>query len=145
MDRKKSETVINLYDQWHEYARNGNVEALLALYHNEAVLETPLIPVLLKRDSGILKGHEQLRHFFEEGVKRRPNELVRWQRNGKFFSDGDTLIWEYPHLFPGGIQVDILEVMELKAGKIIHHKIYWGWFGTQMLIRSAMKKQHENT
>lgn len=145
MDRIKSETAINIYDQWHEYAKSGNVEPLLALYHQEGVLETPLIPVLLKTDSGILQGHEALRHFFEEGVKHRPNELVKWHRSGKYFTDGDTLIWEYPHLFPDGNQVDILEVMDLKNGKIRHHRVYWGWYGTQMLIHSALKKQHANT
>ena len=27
--------------------------------------------------------------------------------------------------------------MDIRGGKIMHHRIYWGWFGTQMLIRSA--------
>lgn len=140
MNRKKAEAAINIYDRWHEYAKTGKIEELISLYHQDAILETPLIPILLKTDSGILKGHKQLQHFFEEGVQRRPNELVRWYRTGKYFTDGDTLIWEYPHQYPDGKQVDIMEVMDLKEGKIIHHRIYWGWFGTQMLIHSALKK-----
>ncbi|RKW25670.1 MAG: nuclear transport factor 2 family protein, partial [Kingella sp. (in: b-proteobacteria)] len=38
-----------------------------------------------------------------------------------------------------GDQVDILELMDIRGGKIMHHRIYWGWFGTQMLIRSAAR------
>ncbi|MFC2305023.1 MAG: nuclear transport factor 2 family protein, partial [Cardiobacterium hominis] len=30
---------------------------------------------------------------------------------------------------------------ELADGKIRQHRIYWGWFGTQMLIASALAKQ----
>ena len=39
------------------------------------------------------------------------------------------------------ILVDILELMGLADGKIRQHRIYWGWFGTQMLIASALAKQ----
>jgi membrane protein len=30
--------------------------------------------------------------------------------------------------------------MRLESGKIKHHRIYWGWFGTQMLTASALAK-----
>ena len=75
-----------------------------------------------------------------EGTRRRPNDLVRWYRDGCYFVTGDTLVWEYPRQTPDGDQVDILEVMRLEGGKIKHHRIYWGWFGTQMLTASALAK-----
>jgi hypothetical protein len=53
-----------------------------------------------------------LRHFFTEGAKRRPNDLVRWYRTGEWLTDGRRLlIWEYPRETPEGDQVDLVEVM----------------------------------
>ena len=31
--------------------------------------------------------------------------------------------------------------MEIRDGLIVNHRIYWGWFGTQMLIKSALKNK----
>lgn len=129
-----------IYEQWHECAKNGNVEALINLYAPDAILETPLTMAILDdAKSGILCGPE-IRRFFEEGVRRRPNELVRWRRDGTFFWNGHRLVWEYPRQTPQGDQVDILEVMDIVEGKITHHRIYWGWFGFELLKQSSLKK-----
>ena len=73
-----------IYARWHEAARSRDVPALLALYAEDAELESPLVPVILNRASGVLRGHAQIREFLEEGTRRRPNELVRWHRDGRF-------------------------------------------------------------
>ena len=132
-----------IYTRWHEAARSRDVPALLELYAPDAELESPLAPVILNRPDGVLRGHAQIREFLEEGTRRRPNELVRWHRDGRFLSAGDLLVWEYPRATPEGDQVDILEFMQLQ-GRLIHrHRIYWGWFGTQLLMASALRKQQE--
>ena len=130
-----------IYARWHEAARSRDVPALLALYAEDAELESPLVPVILNRASGVLRGHAQIREFLEEGTRRRPNELVRWYRDGRYLASDNLLVWEYPRQTPDGEQIDILELMELADGKIRQHRIYWGWFGTQMLIASALAKQ----
>lgn len=131
-----------IYMLWDQYAREGNTEGLLSLYAPGASLETPVIPAILDTDVGILKGHTELRHFFEEGARRRPNELVRWYREpNRFFFDGHRLIWEYPRETPDGSQIELIEVMDIKNGLIENHRIYWGWFGIQGLIKSALKIQ----
>ena len=139
-EKSKQSDCARIYEAWDRYAKTRDTEGLLSLYATDAVLETPLIPAIMGTERGLLKGHEELRAFFDEGARRRPNELVRWYRTGKYFCDGETLIWEYPRETPDGDQVDILEVMELRAGKIQHHRIYWGWFGFGMLQASAAKK-----
>nr|WP_314549191.1 nuclear transport factor 2 family protein [uncultured Ottowia sp.] len=130
-----------IYARWHEAARSRDVPALLALYAEDAELESPLVPVILNRASGVLRGHAQIREFLEEGTRRRPNEFVRWHRDGRFLSAGGLLVWEYPRATPQGEQIDILEFMELQGRLIQRHRIYWGWFGTQTLIASALRKQ----
>ena len=131
-----------IYRDWHEHAKNRDTEKLIALYADNAVFESPLVPAIMNRQSGILRGKSEILAFLEEGTRRRPNDLVRWYReDGRFFTGGDTLIWEYPHQTPDGSQVDILELMQLSDGLIARHRIYWGWFGTQMLTGSTLAKR----
>jgi hypothetical protein len=74
-----------VYREWHERAKALDTDGLLALYSADAVLESPLVPAILddKRD-GILRGHDELRRFFAEGGRWRPNDLVRWYRTGEW-------------------------------------------------------------
>jgi hypothetical protein len=131
-----------IHREWHERARSRDTEGLLALYAEDAVVETPLVQAIFDgRASGVLRGHREIRPFFEEGARRRPNELVRWHRTDQWLTDGKRLlVWEYPREAPDGDQVDIIEVMEIANGLIQHHRIYWGWFGTALLVRSARDK-----
>ena len=57
-----------IHREWHERAKAVDTEALLALYAEDAVLESPLVPAILddKRE-GILRGRDELRHFFVGG------------------------------------------------------------------------------
>lgn len=132
--------IATLYEQWHDYARTRNVDALIELYHDNAVFESPLVPAILDQELGVLTGRDEIFRFLQEGTKRRPNELVRWHRTGKYFSDGHTLIWEYPRQTPEGNQIDILELMAVVDGRIAYHRIYWGWFGCGILTSSAVNK-----
>jgi hypothetical protein len=125
-----------IYNLWHEYASTKNVADLIELYSPNAIFESPLVPILLNRESGVLQGKEEIHTFLIEGTHRRPNDLVRWYRTGTYFSKGNTLIWEYPRNTPDGNQLDILELMEIENKLIINHRIYWGWLGTQLLIKN---------
>ena len=131
-----------IHRQWHERAKSRDTEGLLALYAEDAVLETPLVQAIFDgRKSGVLRGHREIRPFFEEGARRRPNALVRWHRTDTWLTDGERLlVWEYPREAPDGDQVDLVEVMEIAHGLIAHHRIYWGWFGTGLLTRTAADK-----
>jgi steroid delta-isomerase len=134
-----------IHREWHVRAIARDAEGLLALYAEDAVLESPLVPAILDgKLDGILRGHAELRHFFEEGARRRPNDLVRWYRTGEWLTDGRRmLVWEYPRQAPDGDQVDLVEVMEIGNGLIRHHRIYWGWKGCG-LIAPALSRLATN-
>ena len=141
MTASGSTPVERIYFAWDDALSRNDAKALLALYAPDAVFESPLVRHLLGTELGVLRGHDELRLFFAEGARRRPNELVRWYRNDTWLTDGERLlIWEYPRATPDGDQVDILEVMDIADGSIQHHRIYWGWFGSAMLTRSAIAK-----
>jgi hypothetical protein len=133
--------IERIYERWHEYARTGDVERLLLLYADDAIFESPLVPVLTDGGLRYCRGHTELRRFLEEGVRRRPNELVRWYRTGEFLSNGRMLMWEYPRRTPEGEQIDICEVMEVEDGKIQVHRIYWGWLGCALLAGSRRAQE----
>lgn len=99
-----------------------------------------MAPRVLGQQSGLLRGKSELTRFFEEGRRRRLDELVRWHRKGGYLFSGRILFWEYQRAAPNKDQVDIAEVMELAGGHIVAHRIYWGWFGTEMLIGNAVDK-----
>lgn len=132
-----AEDAAFVYHEWDRRTRAHDIEGLLELYSPDAILETPLIPRILDQQSGVLTGHDQIRPFFQRGTDNRPNELVRWYRTGRYLFDGQTLSWEYPRQTPTGDQVDLVEVMDLKGRQIAHHRIYWGWYGTPLLLPST--------
>lgn len=77
-----------IHREWDTHARSLDTDNLIALYAQDAILETPLVPAIFEGRSGVLRGHREIRPFFEEGARRRPNELVRWYRTDNWFTDG---------------------------------------------------------
>ena len=132
-----------IYEKWHEYAKARDVEALIALYADHAVFESPLVPAILDRTNGVLNGKDDIKFFLQEGTKRRPNELVKWFRRGDYLTNGRLLVWEYPRQTDEGEQIDILELMEIENWLIQQHRISWGWKGCLMISQGLARLQHE--
>lgn len=131
--------IKRIYEQWHQFARDRDVEKLISLYADDATFESPLVPAILDRLDGVLYGKKDIQFFLQEGTKRRPNELVKWFRTGEYLTNGKLLMWEYPRQTDNGEQIDILELMEIEQGLIRHHRIYWGWKGC-LQISNALSK-----
>ncbi|WP_114810374.1 nuclear transport factor 2 family protein [Paraburkholderia kururiensis] len=130
--------VLNIYEKWHQAIVSRDLDGLMALYAEDAILETPLIVVVCPdKTDGVLRGKPQISDFFDAGLRKLQNSLGRWYRNGVFFSNGRQLTWEYPRETPSGNQVDLVEVMDLADGLIAHHRVYWGWVGFQSLMAAA--------
>ncbi|HDR9506993.1 polyketide cyclase [Burkholderia cepacia] len=127
-----------IHESWHAAVVARDLDALMALYADDAVLETPLVVVaLLDHGSGVLHGKAAIGEFFAAGLRNPGNRLGRWYRTGLFFSNGRQLTWEYPRETPEGDQVDLVEVMDLRDGLIAHHRVYWGWVGFLALQAAA--------
>lgn len=132
-----------IYEQWHDAIKDGDLERLMALYREDAIMETPLALVALKdRSKGILEGKDEIRSFFKAGLRNLGSELNRWYRTGLLFSNGQQLIWEYPRETPKGDQVDLVEVMDISEGRIHHHRVYWGWLGFQVLTDTSRTRRN---
>jgi ketosteroid isomerase-like protein len=129
-DSAKSE-IERIYRLWDDALGNKDTEAALALYAENASIESPLVQHLLKSSQGIVQGKENLRHFIKLVFQTSPPARKRF-RTG-FFTDGRVVTWEYPRVSPDGDQMDLVEVMQIENGLIAHHKVYWGWYALKVL------------
>ena len=109
-----------IYHDWDKALSNDDVDALLALYAPDAVLESPAVPLTMGTETGVCRGHGELRPLLEQVAARKP-PLRTYYRTG-FLTDGQrTMIFEYPRATPDGEQIDFVEVMEIANGLIQRH------------------------
>lgn len=131
VDSDAMRSVERIYGLWNAALGAKDVEAAVALYAEDTQLESPLVRHLLGLERGIVEGRSRLREFVRVVFERTPPSRRRY-RSG-FFTDGRTLIWEYPRATPEGDQMDFVESMEIENGLIRRHCVYWGWFGVKVL------------
>src|SRR5688572_23942934 len=99
--------IERIYREWHECLERQDIEAVLALYAGDAVFESPLAAHLMETPRGVLRGHAELRPFFERLAQRKP--AVRGRYRTGYLTDGRLLVWEYPREAPAGDQLDLAE------------------------------------
>ncbi|HEY3761428.1 MAG TPA: nuclear transport factor 2 family protein [Verrucomicrobiae bacterium] len=136
MDQSSNETIERIYHGWNDALAHltvENVGNLLSFYAPDAVLESPLVPHLMKTPTGVLRGHDELRKLLEELARTQPPTRKFYRTS--YFTDGKKIIWEYPRATPQGDQQDFVEVMEIENGLIKKHCVYWGWFGFGVIQR----------
>lgn len=133
--------ILHIYERRHATVVAGDLDGVMALYADDAILETPLILVTLPdKTDGILKGKAAMRPFFAAGVDMLRHKLLHVYRTGTFYSNGRQLTWEYPRATPQGDQIDLVEVMDIADGLITHHRVYWGWVGFKTLLAAAKER-----
>ncbi|MBH1963635.1 MAG: nuclear transport factor 2 family protein [Comamonadaceae bacterium] len=131
-----------IFEQWHQTVIERDLDALMNLYAQNAVLETPLAYMNSgARADGTIQGWEAIRSFFEASFAQPENGLGRWYRTGRHHASDRQVVWEYPRVTPQGDQVDLVEVMDIDdLGLIICHRVYWGWKGFQTLLTALDRK-----
>ena len=131
-----------VYEEWHRAATSSDVDALVDLYTDDAVMETYMAVLLLKQDTGLLPGKSEIRRFLEANFATRESVMdvgeVKFYRTGYLF-DGHTLAWEYLRDTPHGDSHEMSEVLELSGRKITKHRIYFGWHG----LSSQQRRQSQ--
>jgi steroid Delta-isomerase len=126
--------IRRVYERWHEMIVSRNLDGLMELYAEDSVLESSAVLVLEGNSTGVLKGRNLIRkHFASFFDMMAKDASVELYRPGTFFSDGKTLMWEYPSKSPRGDQLDVVESMDLENGLIAYHRVYWGWIGFKAL------------
>jgi predicted SnoaL-like aldol condensation-catalyzing enzyme len=124
--------IERIYRLWDEALGNKDLEASLALYADDASIESPLVRHLMNTSEGVVQGKENLRRFIAKVFQTNPAQRKRFKQG--FFSDGRVLTWEYPRSLPDGTQMDLVEIMEIEDGLIRRHRVYWGWYALKVQI-----------
>ncbi|HEY1569392.1 MAG TPA: nuclear transport factor 2 family protein [Solirubrobacteraceae bacterium] len=136
VDHHENDTAIKrIFTAWDEALGAKDLDASMALYHEDATLESPLVRHLLGTEEGVIRGRENLRAFVATVFANEPPQRQRFRVG--FLSDGRRLTWEYPRESDGGEQMDIVEVMEIRDGLIQHHRVYWGWYSVKLYASAA--------
>jgi len=141
MSKSTEVQVRRIYEEWHAGVNRHDIPRVLALYGENAILESPAILVIYPhlRD-GILRGRSEIGTFFTNTLGVLSREFRELYRSDLYRSTGNLLTWENPRKTPAGEQVDLVESMDIEDGLIVHHRVYWGWKGFQALL--AVGKQN---
>ena len=124
--------IERIYRLWDEALGSKDLEASLALYADDASIESPLVAHLMRGSEGVVQGKPDLRRYIEKVFQTNPPQRKRFKQG--FFSDGRVLTWEYPRNSPDGEQMDLVEIMEIEDGLIRRHRVYWGWYALKLQI-----------
>ena len=137
-DRAALSEAERIHNLWNAALEAHDVAAFAELYAEDATLESPLICYLLRTELGILRGRRAIADFAPVVFRHQPAER-RTFRNA-IFTDGRTMMWEYPRDTPDGDQMDFTEVMEIDDGLIARHRVYWGWNGVRTLTTESHRR-----
>jgi steroid Delta-isomerase len=130
--------VRQVKEQWHKMITSQDLDGLMALYTDDATLESSAILVLEGDPTGTLKGKDKLRkHFRDFLALMAKKDSVGFYQPKTFYTDGENITWEYPSKSPNGLQLDLVESVDLVGGKIAYQRVYWGWVGFKILSDAA--------
>jgi steroid delta-isomerase len=141
MSANSEARIRHIYDRWHETISSHDLDGIMALYAEHAVLETPAILAMYPdKEEGILRGRDAIEKLFAINFEVLAREFRQLYRSGLFLSNGELLAWEYPRKTPAGDQVDLVESMDIEDGLIVYHRVYWGWKGFKALQAAHEKR-----
>lgn len=115
-----------IYDTWAQALANDDIEAMVAMYSEDAIVECPLIPYLMGGPRNFCKGRDEIRQFFRK-IARRKRHARQYVRFKSFIGEPlpqDELIPE-PKAAP-----EPTESMEFNRHWLIQkHRLNKGPFG----------------
>src|SRR4029079_4731412 len=102
-----TDDVQRISEAWDDALGCKDLDAAIALYTDDAVLQSPLICHLLGAERGVVEGKAALREFVALVFERTPP--TRRRHRNALFTDGRSAVWEYPRETPDGDQLDLVE------------------------------------
>ena len=109
--------IRHIYERWHEALMQRNLQGMIALYAEHAVMETPAVLAMFPdRVDGVVRGRSEIEQLFARNFRALAAEFRELYRSGLFFANGRLLTWEYPRVTPNGEQVDLFESMDIEDG-----------------------------
>lgn len=117
------ENLQSIAFKWFDAFNNHNLEQLLALYDDDAEHFSPKLKIHKPETNGLIVGKDALRTWWQDAFDRLPSLNYKVT---SLTANGDRVFMEYIRRVSGENDVQIAEVLEVKAGKIIFSRVYHG-------------------
>jgi ADP-ribose pyrophosphatase YjhB (NUDIX family) len=100
-----------------------DLEALLALYADDAVHHSPKLRARRPESGGNVRGKEALRAWWADSFDRLPG--LHYEKR-RVTASGDLLFLEYDRSLPGEATLAVAELFVVRAGLIAESRVYHG-------------------
>ena len=108
---------------WMKAFNAHDVDALVALYADDATHTSPKIRGLHPETGGKLIGKAALAKWWRDANARLPN--LRYQETS-LTADDDRVFVEYLRHSPSEVAMPVAEVFDVRDGKIVASRVYHG-------------------
>src|SRR5688572_25561119 len=105
---------------WLACFEQADLEALLALYTEDAVHTSPKIRSRHPETGGVLRGKAAMRGWWADAFARLPG--LRYRLTA-LTADGDRVFMQYVREAPGDPDLPVAEVLDVVDGKIVASRV----------------------
>ena len=113
----------NIAKKWFDAFNRHDLEALLALYDEDAQHFSPKLKIRQPETGGWVRGQAALREWWKGSFERLPT--LRYQPTS-FTANEQRVFMEYIRTVDGEPDMLIAEVLEISQGKINASRVYHG-------------------
>lgn len=118
---------VNFFEEvagkWFAAFNAHDLEALLALYAEDAVHFSPKLKIRHPETEGLVRGQAALRQWWQDSFERLPT--LRYQPTS-LTANGQRVFMEYIRTVKSEPDMLIAEVLEISKGKITASRVYHG-------------------
>ena len=117
------ENLQSIAFKWFDAFNNHNLEQLLALYDDDAEHFSPKLKIHKPETNGLIVGKDALRAWWQDAFDRLPSLNYKVT---SLTANGDRVFMEYTRRVSGENDMQIAEVLDVKARKIVFSRVYHG-------------------
>lgn len=119
----ESENNISIAIKWFEAFNTHDLEALLALYHDDAKHFSPKLKIRKPETNGFVQGKRALREWWKDAFDRLPTLNYSYTT---LTADHNRVFMEYIRKVEKEDDMLVAEVLEIKDGLIVASRVYHG-------------------
>jgi len=109
--------------KWFKAFNTHDLEALLALYHNDAKHFSPKLKIRKPETNGLVQGKDALREWWKDAFERLPTLNYTYTT---LTANDDRVFMEYIRKVENEENMLVAEVLEIREGLIVASRVYHG-------------------
>lgn len=109
--------------KWLKAFNEHDLEALLALYDDQAEHFSPKLKLRKPETKGIIGGKTAMRDWWKDAFERLPDLMYK---ELSITANEERAFMEYTRIVSGEENMNVAEVLEIKNGLIIASRVYHG-------------------